>query len=197
MPYNPDSYSTTCETLPQWMKQLYAKMGKIAHFWQEGDITQLYAILLGSIILFPQMFWVFRWVFGGLYNSANKPYQFMFKKVSSLPRLTEVLLFFGFIAANSALIGFGFSNTKTILDRSGYLAIINSALLSFGYHMDDLYKSYGFTLAEYNRFHFWVAGIIIIEALTHSIIAIKSMPVQLGTVSQITMWMVCLAPIPP
>jgi hypothetical protein len=59
--------------------------------------------------------------------------------------------------------------------------------------MSSLYKSSSLLLSDYDRIHYWVAGISIIEALVHSVIAVILKIGKADIVSQIITWTVCLA----
>jgi hypothetical protein len=153
------------------------------------DITQYYAIFSGALIVLPIIVWAVRCLSGLVYKYQNCLYRYAFtsKRVTRL----EAFLISTVLAANAFCIGFDYS-AQNLMHRSGLVSSINFAFLTFGYHMNSLYKSSGLLLSDYGRIHYWAAGISIVEALIHSVIAAILKTGKTDMVSRITTWTVCL-----
>ena len=152
------------------------------------DITQWYAVFLGALIVLPMTTWIARYISGLVqeYQYVLHKYMFISRKITRL----EAVQIFAILVANALCISFDVHSAQTLMVRSGLLSIINFAFLSFGYQMSYFYQS---SVASYNTIHYWAAGISIIEALVHSVIAIILRTWRTDIVSQITTWTVCLA----
>jgi hypothetical protein len=99
-------------------------------------------------------------------------YQHVLHKYVSISRKITRLEAFQILAilvANASCISINIHSAKTLMYRSRLLSSINFAFLSFGYQMSYFYKS---SVTRYNHIHYWAAGISIIKALLHSVIAI-------------------------
>jgi hypothetical protein len=152
------------------------------------DITQWYAVFLGALIVLPMTTWIARCIssLAQEYQHVLHKYLFISRKITRL----EAFQIFAILVANASCIGIDVHSAKTLMYRSGLLSSINFAFLSFGYQMSFFYES---SVTRYNHIHYWAAGISIIEALLHSVIAIILRTWRTDIVSQITTWTVCLA----
>jgi hypothetical protein len=152
------------------------------------DITQWYAVFLGALIVLPMTTWIARCLSGLVqeYQHVLHKYMFISRKITRL----EAVQIFTILVTNALCISFDVHSAQTLMVRSGLLSIINFAFLSFGYQMSYFYQS---SVASYNTIHYWAAGISIIEALVHSVIAIILRTWRTDIVSQVTTWTVCLA----
>jgi hypothetical protein len=152
------------------------------------DIIQCYAVFSAALIGLPLIVWAVRCVSGLVHEYQQVLYRYV--STSKNISILEAFLILAVLAANAVCIGFDVHSAQTLMYRSGLLSSINFSFLSFGYHMSSLYKSSGLLLSDYNRIHYWAAGISITEALVHSVTAIVLKMWKTDFIVQITSWTV-------
>ncbi|KAI1288753.1 hypothetical protein F5Y03DRAFT_389042 [Xylaria venustula] len=86
----------------------------------------------------------------------------------------EAIMFCLFLAANTLSIVIGSANDTTeLIRRLGQVAIINLVPTFLGAHMNHAANAYGFHYERYARLHTWLAGVGIVEVVSHTVLAVK------------------------
>ncbi len=79
-----------------------------------------------------------------------------------------------FLAANILSIVIGSANDATeLIRRLGQVAVINLVPTFLGAHMNHVANACGFHYERYARLHTWLAAVVIVEVVLHTVLAVK------------------------
>ncbi|KAI1358855.1 hypothetical protein F5Y08DRAFT_350380 [Xylaria arbuscula] len=81
-----------------------------------------------------------------------------------------------FLVANVLSIAIGFpGDTSELIRRLGHVAVINLVPTFLGAHMNHVANACGFHYhyERYARLHTWLAGVVIVEVVLHTVLAVK------------------------
>ncbi|KAI3331122.1 hypothetical protein F4824DRAFT_514652 [Ustulina deusta] len=86
----------------------------------------------------------------------------------------EAIMFCLFLAANILSIVIGSANDATeLIRRLGQVAVINLVPTFLGAHMNHVANACGFHYERYARLHTWLAAVVIVEVVLHTVLAVK------------------------
>ncbi|KAI0525815.1 hypothetical protein F5B22DRAFT_254985 [Xylaria bambusicola] len=86
----------------------------------------------------------------------------------------EAIMFCLFLAVNILSIVIGSANDTTeLIRRLGQVAIINLVPTFLGAHMNHVANACGFHYERYARLHTWLAAVVIVEVVLHTVLAVK------------------------
>ncbi|KAI1357150.1 hypothetical protein F5Y08DRAFT_275090 [Xylaria arbuscula] len=86
----------------------------------------------------------------------------------------EAIMFCLFLVANVLSIAIEFpDDTTELIRRLGHVAVINLVPTFLGAHMNHVANACGFHYERYARLHTWLAGVVIVEVVLHTVLAVK------------------------
>src|ERR1700730_5700343 len=125
------------------------------------DITQWYAIALGSILFFSVILWVLRCIFRLVITCGYLP----FLKYIAYPQLINdplvcgrttcfhAILILGLLTSNALFIALQRPNIEKLISRSGLMSTINLIFLSLGNYMNFLFTDCSIASQDYDQIH--------------------------------------------
>jgi predicted ferric reductase len=142
--------------------------------------SQWYAVAIGAIGAFFLCVYILRiclrWInhFAVYYFLKYMYYRRIYTRLQGATTWFCALLIFFFLAGNAIYLYLSANNREGLLQQTGILTTVNLIPLALGGHMNFIVNMCGLAEEEYNWMHRWIARVVVIEALLHSILAVTS-----------------------